>query len=407
MAQLAIRPGAFEPLAGLPVELAEVIKPELGTLAEEIVDAVREGIPEFGRSMGEPYDYVIRVGVERALTQFVDKVADPSLTLDNWDAVHRKLGYGEFQQGRSLDALQAAYRLGARVAWRRLADTGLRMEVPAPLLFSLGEAVIAYVDQLAALSVEGYAEAQAHAAGARERRRRQLMEMLLSEPPPSALAIADLAKTARWTVPDRLVAVALEPRGDDRELTLPDLGPTVLVDLEGAEPCLLVPETQLDRTEGALRAVLHGSRAAIGLPVPVQDARRSLRWARRALGFIRRGALSTATVVRCADHLSTLMLLADEPLVELFAERRLAPLRQLTAKQQARLSETLLAWLETRGGAPEVASRLQVHPQTVRYRLRQLEALFGEQLHDPDSRFELESALRAVAVIRRNTAADD
>jgi DNA-binding PucR family transcriptional regulator len=92
------------------------------------------------------------------------------------------------------------------------------------------------------------------------------------------------------------------------------------------------------------------------------------------------------------------MLLADEALVELFAERRLAPLRQLTAKQQARLSETLLAWLETRGGAPEVASRLQVHPQTVRYRLRQLEALFGEQLHDPDARFELESALRAIRV---------
>lgn len=121
MSQLAVRPGAFEPWAGLPAELAEVIKPELGTLAEEIVEAVREGIPEFGRSMGESYEYVIRVGVERALTQFADKVGDPNLTVDDWDAVHRKLGYGEFQQGRSLDALQAAYRLGARVAWRRLA----------------------------------------------------------------------------------------------------------------------------------------------------------------------------------------------------------------------------------------------------------------------------------------------
>jgi DNA-binding PucR family transcriptional regulator len=122
---------------------------------------------------------------------------------------------------------------------------------------------------------------------------------------------------------------------------------------------------------------------------------------------MRRGALSPGTVVRCEDHLSTLMLLADEPLVELFAERRLAPLRSLTAKQQVRLSETLLAWLETRGGAPEVASRLQVHPQTVRYRLRQLEALFGEQLHDPDARFELESALRAISVIRRAPELDD
>ncbi|GAA0225945.1 helix-turn-helix domain-containing protein [Cryptosporangium japonicum] len=401
MSQLAVRPGAFEPWAGLPSELADVIKPELGTLAEEIVEAVREGIPEFGRSMGESYEYVIRVGVERALTQFADKVGDPNLTVDDWDAVHRKLGYGEFQQGRSLDALQAAYRLGARVAWRRLADAGLRFSIPAPLLFQLGEAVIAYVDQLAALSVEGYAEAQAHAAGARERRRRQLMQTLLADPPPSEAAIADLARTARWTVPERLVAIALEPRADDRELTLPDLGPAVLIDLEGSEPCLLVPEAQLERIEAALRSVPHPSRAAIGLPVAVPDALRSLRWARRALAFLRRGALSSQQVVRSADHLSTLLLLADEALVEVFAERRLAPLRQLTVKQQARLSETLLAWLETRGGAPEVASRLQVHPQTVRYRLRQLEALFSDQLHDPDSRFELECALRALAVVRR------
>uniref|UniRef100_UPI00373FE05C helix-turn-helix domain-containing protein n=1 Tax=Streptomyces rimosus TaxID=1927 RepID=UPI00373FE05C len=35
-----------------------------------------------------------------------------------------------------------------------------------------------------------------------------------------------------------------------------------------------------------------------------------------------------------------------------------------------RLAETLLAWLETRGSAPEVAARLGVHLQTVRYRLR-------------------------------------
>jgi DNA-binding PucR family transcriptional regulator len=43
----------------------------------------------------------------------------------------------------------------------------------------------------------------------------------------------------------------------------------------------------------------------------------------------------------------------------------------------------------------------------VRYRLRQLEALFGVQLHDPDARFELESALRAVRVIRRGPELDD
>ncbi|MFD5890173.1 helix-turn-helix domain-containing protein [Streptomyces sp. NPDC060334] len=54
----------------------------------------------------------------------------------------------------------------------------------------------------------------------------------------------------------------------------------------------------------------------------------------------------------------------------------------------------MLAWLEG-GGAPEAAKALSVHPQTVRYRLRQLEALFGAGLPDPRTRFELEMALRS------------
>jgi len=38
-----------------------------------------------------------------------------------------------------------------------------------------------------------------------------------------------------------------------------------------------------------------------------------------------------------------------------------------------------------------------VHPQTVRYRMRQLQATFGESLKDPAARFEMELALRAGA----------
>ena len=34
------------------------------------------------------------------------------------------------------------------------------------------------------------------------------------------------------------------------------------------------------------------------------------------------------------------------------------------------------------------------HPQTVRYRLRQIQELFGDQLRDQDRRFELQLALR-------------
>jgi DNA-binding PucR family transcriptional regulator len=59
-----------------------------------------------------------------------------------------------------------------------------------------------------------------------------------------------------------------------------------------------------------------------------------------------------------------------------------------------RIAETLLAWLQLGENAAEVAQRIHVHPQTVRYRMRQIHELFGDQLRDPDRRFELQLALR-------------
>jgi DNA-binding PucR family transcriptional regulator len=44
-----------------------------------------------------------------------------------------------------------------------------------------------------------------------------------------------------------------------------------------------------------------------------------------------------------------------------------------------------------------MAEELHVHPQTARYRIGRLRELLGDDLDDPDARFELEIALRARA----------
>ncbi|GCB43375.1 regulatory protein [Streptomyces sp. NL15-2K] len=111
-----------------------------------------------------------------------------------------------------------------------------------------------------------------------------------------------------------------------------------------------------------------------------------------------RGILPRQGVVRCADHLSTLLLYGDEPLLGQLQARVLGPLDSVSAGQRPRLAETLLAWLLSGSNVPDVAARLHVHPQTVRYRLRQLEKLFGDALHDPDTRLDLVLALRAEAL---------
>ena len=59
------------------------------------------------------------------------------------------------------------------------------------------------------------------------------------------------------------------------------------------------------------------------------------------------------------------------------------------------MRETALAYVRHGGNAVAMAAELHVHPQTARYRIARLRELLGEQLDDPDARFELELALRA------------
>ena len=134
--------------------------------------------------------------------------------------------------------------------------------------------------------------------------------------------------------------------------------------------------------------------------MPLVHAARSLRWARHALTLARCGLADGADgIVRCDEQLATLVLLADAELAGVLSGQALAPLRRLRPDQADRLAETLLAWLESADNAGAAARHLHVHPQTVRYRLRQLTELFGDRLSDPDARFTLQVALR----IRRLT----
>ncbi|MFK8912275.1 PucR family transcriptional regulator, partial [Streptomyces sp. YS-3] len=333
------------------------------------------------------------MGVETALAEFADLVeggdsASADRGGERW-RVYWVLGRGEFAEGRSLDALQAAYRLGARVAWRRYARAARRAGVGADQVVLLAEAVFAHIDEISAVSVRGYAEAQADKAGALGRRRHHLLERIVSRATGPALEQAAVA--AGWTLPGTVACVALGPPAE-RDRIHRRLPPDVLADLEGPEPFLLVPEPGTAFRDQVFAAALAGRGAVVGPTVPLAMAADSLRWARTLLARLER----PEGIVRCEERLSELLLLGDRALVGLFAARRLRPLDDLTPKQANRLATTLLVWLQChRGSAPEVAERLELHPQTVRQRLRRIEQLFGPALDDPDARFELEVALRA------------
>jgi DNA-binding PucR family transcriptional regulator len=107
------------------------------------------------------------------------------------------------------------------------------------------------------------------------------------------------------------------------------------------------------------------------------------------------GALaSKGGPLRAEEKLGRLLLFEGRALARRIAARRLAPLAALTEKAGERMRETALAYIDNQGNAVAMASALHLHPQTVRYRVARLRELLGEQLDEPDARFELEVALR-------------
>ena len=392
------------PGTAFSAQTAGVVRARLGEAIPEMIEAIAAGVPGYAGRAGSDYKQRLADAVTGAVACFIAHVAGPDQSTKAIMTEFRAIGGAAAREGRTLDALQDALRLGARVAWRWLceADAGLdRRE-----LSRVGEAVFAYLDELAAACAQGYAEARVQAAGDRQRR---LLGAIVSDPPPRAELVASLAQAAAWVLPARVAVVVLGGRQQDG-LVLP---PGVLADWTGPEPCLLVPDPDGPGRQAALDRALsdrapgdrapgdrapgdraqRGRPAAIGPSVPLARAAQSLRWARHALALARAGVIP-AGPIRCEEHLSTLLILADEDLAAALRARRLAPLARLRPAQRDRIAETLLAWLQLGENAAEVAQRIHVHPQTVRYRMRQIHELFGDQLRDPDRRFELQLALR-------------
>lgn len=387
-------------LASVPRDLAHSIKPHAGPITAAILDEVRTTVPIYAEQLSGSRREVLAETIERAVAHYLDCLDDPSIPSDEWIAFIRRRGRDEFHAGRTTDALQAAARVGGRVAWRYVAPILRRLGLPLDKLSLTAEALFAHVDELCTAAVHGYLEAQARAAGVSELRRRQLLELILTAPNSTQPSVTGLATAVGWTVPDSAAMIALASTDASTPFPADMLDDDVLIDIESDEPYLLTPDPQ--RHVAELGGSIRGWRLAVSPTVTLPETPAALRMARRALQVTR--PEQAGNTIWCQEHLTNLWLRSEEFLAAELAERNLAPLAGLTTKQHSRLCETLLAWLETRGGAPEIARRLQLHPQTVRARMHQIEGLFGDRLADSNERLALQLALRYRRIHQEPTA---
>ncbi|PTL59092.1 helix-turn-helix domain-containing protein [Paraconexibacter algicola] len=372
------------PWQDIPPSLAPGLQERIPRITEDIIRAVRAEVREYDQPLEGEFGRLISQGVRQALEQFVGLLGTAQTAPDA--GIYAAMGRAELDAGRTLDALQSAYRTGARVAWRGLVSEADGLD--PGVMFRLAEAIFAYIDQLAAASVAGYSEALASRAGSVQTRRQALVDELLAEQP-SATAVRAAARAAQWTVPETL-AVVVADHADPVALvrrapsgTLPARTP------DGA--VLIVPDPDGPGRRERLAACLAGVASVIGPTVAPGEAHRAARRAAVALGRLQPGG-----PVRADEHRLDLLLAADPPLVAEIVQARLGPIAGLSPAARARARRTLRAWLDTHGDVTRMAEQLHVHPQTVRYRMAGLRELLGPEAFDePAARFELQVAVRA------------
>jgi hypothetical protein len=383
----------------IPAAVADAMRAELASVAQATVAEIIVEVPSYADAFSGDMGKVIRNAVELALGGFLELAtassgADASTPIRPALDGAYELGRGEARSGRSMDALLAAYRVGARVSWRHLSASAVSAGLTVGQLARFAELVFAYIDQLSAASVAGHSDELETTGRVRTRYLERLAGLLLAGAPLPELTAA--AERADWT-PPRTLTVAVLPEAAVRGALVSLDGRTLRSnqDVPGLDATtelvvLLVPDAE-GRSRPALLRSLEGRDAVVGPPRPWSEASTSYARAVRALqlGLATEGSEPLDTERRLAD----LVLRADGGALADLRARALAPLEDLTPAAREKLVETLRAWLLHHGRREQIAAALFVHPQTVRYRMGQLRERYGKALEDPRTVLELTLAL--------------
>ena len=393
--------GATAGVAGLDLgtDTVALLRERLPDVAEQTVRAITVEVRAYAHALSGPMGATISAAVQLALGGFL-RLADgtagegaSSPLTPALDGAY-ELGRGEARSGRSMDALLAAYRVGARESWRQFSQVAVATGLSAATMARFAELVFAYIDELSAASVAGHTDELATTGRVRERYRNRLALGLLRGDDPGRLG--ERAQRAAWSPPTTLTAVLL-PTGhaarvttrlDDRTLRLDEELPD-LAETEQPDTTVLLVADVHGRRRPALASALRGTDAFMGPAQPWEEVRVSYLRVLRA-----RPVLPLVDGLCDTDeHLAALVVAADPAALHDLRSQVLAPLAGLKPAAAERLVETLSAWLLHRGRREDVARVLNVHPQTVRYRMGQLRDLYGDRLDEPTTAQALVVAL--------------
>jgi hypothetical protein len=356
------------------------MRPRLPATAREIEAAVRETIAQGDNAK---FQRDVRTAVQVALDRFVELTGtgEPALP-PRIREVFVALGAGEARENRGAEVLLAALRTAGRLMLRSASEALAQIRpVTVDDLITLSDATSAFTDELASACTDGLAQQLREQAGEGDRRRRLVADLLLRGGAPPGL-LRDAVAGIGWPEPEAVVPVLL-PLDQARDARF-RFGADGVVAERGRDAVLLL-RSGPRASRGQLTEALRGRGAVVGPALGWAEVPEAVRLAERTAELVGQSSEPVFT----DDHFATLALRGEPGALAVLSARRLAPLAGVRASQREALLVTLESWLRHWGSRAAVAAELFVHPQTVSYRLKRLRELFGDDLDDPATRFEL------------------
>jgi hypothetical protein len=376
----------------------EVLRSLLRHLAEPIVNQVRELVPAFGGPAGGRRHQLMNTAAIAAFRAYLADSPERDAEMRKVDELFRRLGWGEAQSDDRPENLEFALTIGTMATTKYLSSYATTHGLPVAAVYEVLGGLFDYTDHLRSELMEGYALGLRNPLRAKRRlwellRRREAADLQdLIDTPLDLTQLHEYAAVAGWNVPERVVAIAVDDDGTAASLAI---RPDLLIGKDAGWHVLVVPEQSAEDLLRELSINHPDATAVLAWPSSLENAHAAITWVSRAGGLIDMGVIPRAPLIKCSEQATQIWLHSEPVLRETMAQDILEPLLAESYNSRTILSETLLTWLETRDSAPAIAARLDVHPQTIRYRWRRINELFGTAMQDPEFLVTLTMLLKA------------
>jgi hypothetical protein len=364
-------------------------------LVKRIVARIRSEIPFYAAEDVVPLSD-LHASVSANIEYILDSLtgaAKPNLSAP--DAT----GRARAAQDAPLAEMLTAYRVGTAELWSALVAAARDLPGVAPGdVIDLAGDVFAAQNTYSDAALAAYRDEAREILRSRERERAALVEVILTGAAAKG-TLWDVANALRLPLNGAFLVIAAQaelghdpmPRAESA-LAVLDVRSVWRLDAEMSLGVLSLPDRSRNK---AVLGVLerHATQRIGASPVfgELSQANWALELARLALG----SHAAVAGVTQFRDSPIDLLVAAAPHAALETARAVLGGLLTLPRDELELLLSTFEAWTRASGSANAAGTALYCHPNTVRYRLRRIEAGTGRSLNNPGEVAELVTAVRA------------